>query len=136
MTLTFRLTAVKPDAVALTHGTVGSVGDAHAVLVTSRSATVTRDWNVVVDFLPVFFSTMLYAPVADVRAVNFDAAPFSNSRTCEPATPAPACVSRPETRSVRFFLFVTRVVIDSVPEPTIERVSTVPATFGVPVPAA
>src|SRR6266576_2692754 len=86
----------------------GSDGVAHSVLVTSRSA-------------------------ADVRAVNLDAAPFSSSRTCEPATAAPPCDSFPETRTVRFFLFVTRALSVTVPEDASARVSTVPAAFGTPV---
>jgi hypothetical protein len=46
------LTAVNPPAVALTQATPGNDGVAQAVVVTSRSLTVTRAWNVVVDVLP------------------------------------------------------------------------------------
>ena len=54
-----RLTAVNDEAVALTQATPGSDGDAQPVDVMSRSATVTRAWNLVIDFLPVFFSATL-----------------------------------------------------------------------------
>jgi hypothetical protein len=54
-----RLTAMNAEAVALTQGTTGSVGAEQPVLVTSRSATVTRAWNVVVAFFPVLRNTTL-----------------------------------------------------------------------------
>jgi hypothetical protein len=42
----FLLVAVKPPAVALTHGYAGIVGVAHPVDVMSRAPTVILDWNV------------------------------------------------------------------------------------------
>src|SRR5207237_2753790 len=56
--------------------------------------------------------------------------------TWAPATAAPACATLPVTFTIRFALLVTFPAIDTVPSATNARVSTVPATFGAPVPGA
>src|SRR5919198_5011301 len=104
--LIWRLTAVNPETVAFTHGTFGSDGDAQPVVVASRSATVVRAWNVVVVFLPLLRSRIEYAPAPVVRAEKRDF-PLSRRLTCAAATEAPACVTFPDARRMRRFLFVT-----------------------------
>src|SRR5438093_13705478 len=117
--------------VALTHGTFGSDGEAQPVVVASRSATVVRAWKVVVVFLPLFRSTIEYAPAAVLRSRKRDL-PLSNRLTCAPATAAPACVTLPDALTTRFPLFVTSALSVTTPLETSARVSTVPAAFGAP----
>ena len=97
------LTAVNAEAVALTQppGTPG-VGDVHPVDVMSRSATVVRAWNVDVDFLPVFFNTMLKLPEAFVRALKPAVLPLTSRLTLAPETALPACVTFPVNFTSRF----------------------------------
>src|SRR6266542_5304344 len=56
--------------------------------------------------------------------------------TCAPATAEPACEIRPVSLTRRRAWFVTFEAIVTPPTATKERASTVPATFGAPVPAA
>src|SRR5947208_954825 len=112
----------------------GSDGLAQPTDVTSRSPTVTRAWNVVVDFFPFFLRLRAYAPEAVVRALKTDDLPLSRRLTCAPATAAPACDTLPEMRRILFFALVTFFPIVTVPGETIARVSTVAAAFGTPLP--
>src|SRR5438552_17540909 len=99
----------------------------------SRSPTVTRAWNVVVDFLVVFFKARLYAPLAFVRLFQRVAFPSIRRFTCAPATAVPPCVTFPEILMIRLALLMIFLLIDTAPSATTARVSTVPATFGTPV---
>src|SRR5439155_18081477 len=101
------------------------------VVVASRSATVVRAWKVVVVFLPLFRSTIEYAPAALLRIRKRDF-PFSKRLTCAPAAAAPAWVTLPDARTIRSPLFVTFALSVIAPLETSARVSTVPAAFGAP----
>src|SRR2546427_2114160 len=136
--LTLRLRAVKPPALALTHGPpadVGIGGAAQPLAVMSRAPTVTRAWNDVRETLRLLFCRRsVKPPLAFVLGVN-RGLPATSSCTRAPATGAPPCWTRPLNVTIFLTLFDTFAFSVTEPGPTNESACTVPAGFGRPVPA-
>ena len=131
----FLLTAVKGPAVALTHGMAENVGVAQPLVVMSRTGAETFTWKNVVDTARrVFCSLKLYPPSAAVF-VEKRILELMSRPTFAPAAPIPDWIARPLIRTSFFLRFVTLAEIVAEPEPANARASTVPAGFGMPVPA-